>query len=348
MQNIHTLRGLPGVQLYYPVVMPGETLRDAAARMQRFSAKPDTIIFDLEDGSGEKSVARELLLREMPTFNERHPIKIAVRINPHNTQNYWNDLRVIQQFRSIVETVILAKAGEFSGAGEILDLAKTLDRMACPAEIQPIIESPKSLQIAESLMRASERVEHVIFGIHDFSENLGYTLHPEAWPEQLRTYSDMLTLSASIAGKGVIGGVSTMLGTAVCPPDMTHRDVAAWLDAKGDPAARAVYRHARIDAARGWAGKQVIHTSHIHLARLGLSPAPAEVAFSIGMLQAALAAGVLLGGAIKFEGEMYDPPMFRRAYTRLQRAAALGVLPPEQTEIVTNLGHEIRRAKVGL
>ena len=45
--------------------------------------------------------------------------------------------------------------------------------------------------------------------------------------------------------------------------------------------------------------------------------------------QAAIEADALLGGAIKFEGEMLDPPMFGKALQTLLRAYALKSLTPE-------------------
>ena len=48
--------------------------------------------------------------------------------------------------------------------------------------------------------------------------------------------------------------------------------------------------------------------------------------------QAEHEADALLGGAIKFEGEMLDPPMFGKALQTLLRANALRALGPEDTK----------------
>ncbi len=51
---------------------------------------------------------------------------------------------------------------------------------------------------------------------------------------------------------------------------------------------------------------------------------------NIRILQAAIDADALYGGAIKFEGEMLDPPMFGKALQTLLRANALGALPEQE------------------
>jgi hypothetical protein len=50
------------------------------------------------------------------------------------------------------------------------------------------------------------------------------------------------------------------------------------------------------------------------------------------MLKAAIEADALLGGAIKFEGEMLDPPMFGKALQTLLRAYALKSLTKEDKD----------------
>jgi len=56
------------------------------------------------------------------------------------------------------------------------------------------------------------------------------------------------------------------------------------------------------------------------------------VARNIRVLKAAVEADALLGGAIKFEGEMLDPPMFGKALQVLLRAHALRALSQDDTD----------------
>ena len=56
------------------------------------------------------------------------------------------------------------------------------------------------------------------------------------------------------------------------------------------------------------------------------------MARNIRVLKAAVEADALLGGAIKFEGEMLDPPMFGKALQVLLRAHALRALSQDDTD----------------
>src|SRR6185503_19333153 len=100
-------------------------------------------------------------------------------------------------------------------------------------------------------------------------------------------------------------------------------DVRRWLDLHGDEESRVVYRHACREASLGLSGKQVIHPSHIHPCKVAFTPSPSEIRTRIRILEAAIEADALIGGAIKFEGEMLDPPMFGKALQTLLRADAL-------------------------
>jgi hypothetical protein len=138
---------------------------------------------------------------------------------------------------------------------------------------------------------------------------------------------------ARIAGKGVIGGVETLIGSSSMPEKFLEpHDVRRWLDLHGENESRIVYKHACQEANMGLTGKQVIHPAHIHLCKVAYVPSPTDVRHKISVLKAAIEADALLGGAIKFEGEMLDPPMFGKALQTLLRAHALRALSAEDTE----------------
>jgi citrate lyase beta subunit len=77
----------------------------------------------------------------------------------------------------------------------------------------------------------------------------------------------------------------------------------------------------------GLSGKQVIHPSHIHPCKVAFTPSPTEIKTKIAILKAAIEADALLGGAIKFDGEMLDPPMFGKALQTLSRRTRCTRLP---------------------
>ncbi len=330
----------PGIQLYYPPVKYApaqgiyEDLESASARLKKYGEKTNahTLLFDLEDGCRQKEMSRQLLLQELPNFKPENKISIAIRINPFRTEEYDKDIQMLRELADYVDVVMLAKAGEAYGAAEIRDLSGVLDSVNPRMTIQPIIEHPKSLQIAPDLLQY-RTVKHVVFGIHDFSKAMGIQITPEHWTEELKFFLNQLLFEARLAGKGVIGGVETLISGLSMPEKYVEpNDVRRWLDLHGDHESRVVYGHACQESALGLTGKQVIHPSHIHLCKVAYTPSPSEIQRKIAILKAAIEADALLGGAIKFEGEMLDPPMFGKALQTLLRAHALRALSEDDTQ----------------
>ncbi len=329
----------PGIQIYYPPVKYApslgiyEDLEQAAARFQKHACRTSahTLLFDLEDGCRQKAESRELLRRELPGLARKKEVQIAVRINPFRTEEYEKDLAMVRDLAPHFDVVMLAKAGEAYGAPEIRDLSAVLVGLNHRITIQPIIEHPKSLKIAPDLMQYST-VKHVVFGIHDFSKAMGIHITPRHWTEELKFYLHDILFEARIAGKGVIGGVETLIGQIAMPENFVEPDdVRRWLDLHGDEETRVVYRHACEETSLGLSGKQVIHPSHIHPCKVAFTPSPSEIKTKIAILKAAIEADALLGGAIKFQGEMLDPPMFGKALQTLLRAHALHALSDADT-----------------
>jgi citrate lyase beta subunit len=330
----------PGIQIYYPPVKYApalglyEDLEQAAQRFKKHACgtSAHTLIFDLEDGCRQKEMSRELLMRELPKMPRKKQVQVAVRINPFRTEEYEKDLKMVRDLADHIDVVMLAKAGEAYGAPEIRDLSAVLVGLNHRMTIQPIIEHPKSLKIAPDLMQYNT-VKHVVFGIHDFSKAMGIQITPRHWTEELAYFMNQILFEARIAGKGVIGGVETLIGQGMMPENFVEPDdVRRWLDLHGDEESRVVYKHACEESAIGMTGKQVIHPSHIHPCKVAYTPSPTDTRTKIAILKAAIEADALLGGAIKFNGEMLDPPMFGKALQTLLRAHALHALSDADTQ----------------
>ncbi|MDP1765944.1 MAG: aldolase/citrate lyase family protein, partial [Methylotenera sp.] len=336
----------PGIQLYYPPVKYSpalgiyEDVAQAAARMRKHAHNTNahTLIFDLEDGCRQKEMSRDLLRQELPELRKvnKH-VTIAIRSNSFRTDEYELDMQLVSDMSDCIDVVMLAKAGEAYGAAEVRDLSSFLIDINPNITIQPIIEHPKSLKIAPELMQYST-VKHVVFGIHDFSKAMGIHITPEHWIEELQFYMNQLMFEARIAGKGVIGGVETLIGANIMPEKFVEpHDVRRWLDLHGDNESRIVYKHACQEAAMGLTGKQVIHPGHIHLCKTAYTPSPTDVNQKVRILKAAIEADALHGGAIKFEGEMLDPPMFGKALQTLLRAHALRAITPDDKDFALHV-----------
>ena len=109
----------------------------------------------------------------------------------------------------------------------------------------------------------------------------------------------------------------------------------------GDDEARIVYKHAVRERELGLTGKQVIHPGHIHLCKVAYTPSPTDISLKIRILKAAIAADALLGGAIKFDGEMLDPPMFGKALQTLLRAYALRSLKEDDMDFTLDVLNQL-------
>jgi len=329
----------PGIQIYYPPIkynpLDGsyETIEQAKFRLQKhaYKTKAHTLLFDLEDGCRMKEMSRALLLEELPKFPERD-FQIAIRINPFRTPEYEEDLKLIKQIHTYIDVLVLAKAGEVYGDAEVRDLSSWLVSIGSNLTIQPIIEHPRSLQIADRLMTHST-VKHVVFGIHDFSKAMAYKITPEGWIDELETFFNILTMEARIKGRGVIGGVEVLLTPNSLPESCCEtKDIRRWLDLHGDNESRHVYEHAKRETAMGLTGKQVITPNHINICKVAFTPSPNEIKKDIEILEQAITAGALLGGAIRYKGEMLDPPMFGKSLQNILRANALKSLSKEDQE----------------
>ena len=326
----------PGIQIYYPPIkfnpLDGtyETMEQAKFRLQKhaYKTKAHTLLFDLEDGCRMKEMSRKLLLEELPKFPERD-FQIALRVNPFRTKEYEEDLTLIKQIHKYIDVIVLAKAGEVYGDAEIRDLSSWLVSIGSKVTIQPIIEHPKSLKIADKLMSHST-VSHVVFGIHDFSKAMAYKITPQGWIDELETFFNILTMEARIKGCGVIGGVEVLLTPNSLPDSCVEKkDIRRWLDLHGDDASRHVYAHANRETAMGLTGKQVITPNHINVCKVAFTPSPNEIAKDVEILKEAIKSDALLSGAIRYKGEMLDPPMFGKSLQNILRAYALKSLDEE-------------------
>lgn len=335
----------PGIQLYWPPFKYSsatgtyEDMEAATRRIRKYAHQTTahTLIFDLEDGCRKKEMGRALLRHELPTFENRHAVAIALRVNPFGTEEYRKDMQLVRDMADHVDVVMLAKAGESHGTAEVRDLSAELAGLNHAITVQPIIEHPGALKMAAELIQYPT-VRHVVFGAHDFSKAMGIHITPENWSEELQHYLNQLLLEARVAGKGVIGGVDTLIGSSRLPEDVVEpQQVRDWLARHDQPELRIVYKHACKEASMGLTGKQVIHPSHIQVCKVAFVPSPAEITRKITILETAINAGALLGGAIRFEDEMLDPPMFAKALQTLLRARALRSLPPAETAFAMNV-----------
>lgn len=348
-REIRTRSTWPGIQLYYPPIkyLPRENRyeneSEARERLLKYARQSEahTLIFDLEDGCRQKALSRQFLATSLPDIRSAIPGRVALRINAVSSPEHTLDLALLREIGAHIDDVMLAKAGEERGIAELDTLADFLAKLSEKILIQPIIEHPKSFKIADRIF-AHRKVEHVVFGIHDFSRALQLMITAENWQNELYPFMCSLMVEARLAGKGLIGGVETLLLSAD-PPDVAL--LPEWLNRHAEPNATIICNHARREAALGFTGKQVIHPNHIRLLRYGFSPDNEDLHRSLRILEEAIKANAFLGGAIRFEDEMMDPPMFAKALQQLMRSLMLGNQDVGVMEIVTGLIDSLPKEK---
>lgn len=108
--------------------------------------------------------------------------------------------------------------------------------------------------------------------------------------------------------------------------------------------AGVLFNHAFKQAQLGLVGNQSINPNANGIQRRGFVPSPGQVEECIQVLIMARRVkvkidehnerGVIEGGAIRFKGEMFDPPMFIKALNTLLNAMAYDLLTREQRDFV--------------
>jgi len=235
-------------------------------------------IIDLEDAvlPERKAQARDALLAWLETAKHN----VMVRINPHGTPWYDEDLRVLAL--PAVTGVMVPKAQD---PGQLASLAQSL---RAGQGLVPLVESVAG-HFAASHLAHVPRVTRLAFGSFDFMSDAGIRGDAEEL-DAVRTNLVLVSRHAGIAAP--IDGVT--LATDDVP--QIERDVA---------------RSRRY----GMGGKLCIHPRQVPVVNTGFAPSAKEVEWAQRVV-AALAQGQL--GAVAVDGKLVDKPIELMARTILE------------------------------
>ncbi len=129
---------------------------DRPERFAKAAASADIVILDLEDGAGDKPVAREAVVN-----TPLDPARTVVRINPHGSEDQRLDLEALK--RTGYTTVMLPKC----------EAAEQVSALA-PLDVVLIIETPLgALKVTETA--AVPNTVGVMWGAEDLFGSLGGT-----------------------------------------------------------------------------------------------------------------------------------------------------------------------------
>ena len=253
---------------------------DRPERFARAAAAADAVILDLEDGVAPDSKDRA---RAAVVASSLDPARTVVRVNPSSSGQLDRDLAALEG--TPYRTVMLAKA----------ETPADTERLAA-FEVIAICESPLGVRNADQLA-ASPNVVAMTWGAEDLVAALGGTSSRFASGEY-RHYAhyarSRVLIAAASEGKPAF--------------DTVHLDMA---DQHG---LRAEADDAR---ASGFAGAMCIHPTQVEVIRAAFRPSADEVAWAMGVLEAAAAAS---GGVFVFEGRMVDEPLLRQARKLVARS----------------------------
>lgn len=263
------LRGGPGL-LFCPADRPDRYAKALAAA--------DSVIIDLEDGTGAgaKDAARTALLN-----SHLDPARVIVRVNGTDTAEHAADIAALR--RTSYRTLMLPKT----------ETRAQLDSLGGHWHVIALCETPAGILNAPQIA-AEPEVTAMFWGAEDLTASLGgrSSRHPGGqYRDVARHARATVLLAAAACGKAAIDSVYLNIGD---------------LDGLAVEAQDA--------AASGFTYKACIHPSQVTVVRAAFRADDAQVAWARRVLAAVQAsAGQQDSGAIKVDGQMVDAPVIRQA-----------------------------------
>lgn len=265
----------------------------------------DAVIYDLEDAvpSDLKPAARDVLADALSERTATETV-ITARVNAPGTGEFDADLdAVVRPGLDAVVIPKLARITDVERAHHVLDHLESTRDLDAILDLVLLPETARSINRAERLCSASDRVAALIAGSSpggDIERALGFE-----WTREGHERRHMLS-------KLVMDGRAAGLGQLVAGP---------WLDIEDLDGLRTEAEMAR---QLGYTGFQVVHPSHVGVVNEVFIPDVAEAERARDLIAAFEESDAV--GVFTFEGEMIDTAHRVRAEQLLERARAFDVL----------------------
>lgn len=266
---------------------------DRPQLFEKATAGPaDMICLELEDGVGpdHKDKARAGMLSFMTGFDGADA-EVLVRINHPDTPAGEADLAAILSVPEFPAGIMIPK---ISSADQLRDIDKRLAAGGCDSRLYILIETNSGLEQCFDILRASDRLEMVLFGGVDLSAEL--RCRP-AW-EPLLYARQRVVHAAATAGIDVM--------------DMPYLNIA---DQDG------LLTEARAAADIGFTGKAAIHPAQLATLHQAFTPAEEQVAWAQKVIAAYQQSET---GVTVLEGRLVERPVVDRMRRILALARAAG------------------------
>jgi citrate lyase subunit beta / citryl-CoA lyase len=263
----------------------------------------DAIVLDLEDAvaDAEKAEARGTVRAALPTYGA--PTAVFVRVNGAETGRLEDDVRAV--VCPHLDGLMIPKVERPETLVELDALLGELEREAGLSEghvrVLALVETAKGLVRCEEIaFAAPERVLTLVFGLGDFSVEIGVDLTPDA--------TEILYARSRV----VVAARAARLRPALDGP---------YLDLQNAEGLRTDTLRSR---QLGFQGRVVVYppqVEHVHRAYSELSPEDAERAQRVvEAFEEAEAAG---SASIQVDGRFVDYPIYARAKEKLRLYQAL-------------------------
>lgn len=273
----------------------------------------DLVFLDLEDATpvGLKVESRAKAIRALTELDWGRTAR-AVRINGLDTPWCHDDIiDVVTHAGSRLDTVVIPKARTAKDVWWVDVLLTQLEEklgLDRKIRLEVLIEEVEGLANAEEIVRASPRLDAVIFGVGDFSLSQGARVDTNfvpmgEYPGDFWAYArNKIMVAARIAGIDAIDS-----------PYPDYADVAGY------------EAEARRSSLYGYTGKWAIHPSQVPIANEVFAPTAEEIALAQRNVAAYREAEAAGRGAVGVEGVLVDAAHVKKAEEVLARATLIGV-----------------------
>lgn len=304
-------------RLRTPVDWPERSLRSLlfapgnhARKLQKVGGfASDAIVLDLEDAvaDAEKAAARQLVRDALPTYTGS--TIVFVRVNGVETGRLEDDVRSV--VCPDLDGLMVPKLERPETLSELDRLLAELERREGLQEgsirILALVETARGLVRCEEIAAAAPpRTLTLVFGLGDFSVDIGVDLTPDA------------TELHYARSRVVVAARAARLRPALDGPYLNLFDVAG------------LVTDTRRSRQLGFQGRVVVYppqVEHVQRTYAELSPEEAERAQRVvEAFEQAEAAG---SASIQVDGRFVDYPIYARAQEKLRLYRALGAAPGE-------------------
>lgn len=246
-------------------------------------SKADAIILDIEDSVAhvEKESARLMLTRALGMDKK----KVLLRINDYNSP-YWQ-LDILCAIQNGINRIMIPKTESAENIEEICNFIKRESQELM--EIIPLIETAKGIHFTYEIAKANRFVSKLAFGSIDYSLDTGCELSSGGL--------ELLYARSKIVNESKAVGLQSPIDTIF--PDLTNT--------------AGLKESALYGKKIGFKSKMIIHPNQIDIVNDVFSPTEKEIKDAQKLIQAFEEAEKKGIASIKYQNQLIDYPMYKKA-----------------------------------